>query len=94
LKKKSFAIDNLAVDLSSDTEEGGSATGTNSDPTNDPNQSSGGFIGTQDGAPGLPGPGDETDGPAINQAAVPEPSSFLLFAAGLVFGWFRSSRSR
>ena len=94
LKKKSFAIDNLAVDLSSDTEEDGSATGTNSAPTNDPNHVSGGFIGTQDGTPGLFGPGDGTNGPTINQFAVPEPSSFLLFASGLFLAWFRSSSRR
>lgn len=97
LKKKSFAIDNLAVDLSSDTEEHGSVTGTNSDsdPTNDPSPDrSSGFIVTQDGAPGPSGPGDETNGPAINQVAVPEPSSFLLFASGLFLAWFRSSSRR
>jgi hypothetical protein len=95
LKKKSFAIDNLAVDLSSDTEEDGSATGTNSDPTNDPSPDrSGAFIVTNDGAPGLSGPGDETGEPTINQVAVPEPSSFLLFASGLFLAWFRSSSRR
>jgi hypothetical protein len=89
LKKKSFAIDNLAVDLSSDT-----------DPTSDPSDSNtssanaeGSVIVTQD-VTGPSGSFDETDEPTINQAAVPEPSSFLLFGTALLFAWFRSSRSR
>jgi hypothetical protein len=98
LKKKSFAIDNLAVDLSSDTDIAALST---SDPTDDPNDGeepptngSSGLIFTGGDIPDPSALFLETDGPTVNQVAVPEPSSFLLFASGLFLAWFRSSSQR
>ena len=79
-KKKSFAIDNLVVDLPEDGETGiilQQLSGTLPSDTNNNNNNEGNTSGPTFIATNLTGP--ETQ----NQVAVPEPSSFLLLAIGL-----------
>jgi hypothetical protein len=74
LQKKSFAIDNLAINIPYDESE--------SDPNEHGSNSSG------DSPPG--GAGAAGDSIITNQvtAAVPEPSSLLMLAIGLCAAWF------
>ena len=78
-KKKSFAIDNLVVDLPFDLEDGSSF------------EESGSFFTAVTGTNSVLG---DANGITINQVAdVPEPTSLLLFVFGF-FGLMFSSRAR
>jgi len=87
LKKTSFAIDNLIINIPLPTdEELDDLDNLNEESESDPNEN--GSNTSETNPPGGAGPGDATI--IINQAvaAVPEPSSLLMLAMGLCGAWF------